>query len=163
MPTGLDLLLGFANLLQNPQRVMVYIEQAKAVQLEVEEKIKRLGILEDAGKVMSIAEAKLAEADRRLDAAQEFDADSKARAERREQLFIAKDQEQNKALGEKWAALKAAEQALTTRESSIAAREATVDRLRKEAETLRAQTAAAHVAAEERLRKIRDAAASLGS
>lgn len=161
-PTGLELLQGFATLLQNPQKVIDFLESAKTARDEVNAKLERLGILEDAAKVMAVAKQQEDEAARRLQLAQEFDNESKARAERREQLFIAKDAEQNKMWGEKFAALDAKEKVLAEREGAVAAREAAIDGLRKDAETIKAQMEAAHVAAEAGLARIRDAAASLG-
>ena len=157
-PTGMELLLGFARLLEDPASVLEHIERCEKVLAETNEKLERLGILEDANKVMRLAEAKNEEAERRLATIEDAEDALQRRIKATEKALQEQNEDQNKLWGSRWADVKSKEAGFEAREKAIAESEVAIKSLRAQTESAKAAMEAARAEAKERLKRMQDAA-----
>lgn len=161
-PPGLDVFLNLVGFFQDPTRLARAAEVLQTRLDEINGKIERFNTLDDASKVMSIAEQKLAEAERRLAELADLEKAAEVRIERQQLLMRQRDDEQNRAWGQKWEELEAQNRSLKAREAATAEAEGSMAKVRQEAEDYRAKAEKMHLEAEARLAKIKAAAQSLG-
>ena len=157
-PTGMELLLGFARLLEDPASVLTHIERCESVLADTNEKLERLGILEDANKVMRLAEAKNEEAERRLGTIEDAEDELQRRIKAVEKALQEQNEEQNKTWGKRWADVKSKEAGFEAREKAIAEREAVIESLKDQAESAKGDAEQLRADLKERLKRMQDAA-----
>ena len=157
-PTGMELLLGFARLLEDPASVLEHIERCEKVLAETNEKLERLGILEDANKVMRLAEVKNEEAERRLVTIEDTEDELQRRIKATEKALQEQNEDQNKLWGKRWADVKSKEAGFEAREKAIAEREAVIESLKEQAESAKADAEKLREELKARLKRMQDAA-----